>query len=65
MKRLITFLFLAMSSATAVVCFGVEQTWSSGFGSALAGLALPEPAEWMKFLAALLVMGFIARRRGA
>jgi hypothetical protein len=61
MKRLATLLLLAVGSATTAVCFAVEESWHSGLGSTLASLSMPEPAEWMKVAAMLLVMAFIAR----
>lgn len=62
MKRLATLLLLTVTSATTAICFAVEESWTNGLGSALAGLAVPEPADWMKVVAMLLVMAFIARR---
>ena len=60
MKRAITMVLVGMASAGALLA--VKESWATELDGALGSFALPEPAGWMKFLAVVLVMVFIARR---
>jgi hypothetical protein len=61
----ITRLLVALACATAAVSFAAERGWPTAIGSAFSEVALPEPAGWMKLLACLVAMAFIASRRRA
>lgn len=65
MSKHLTRFLVAAACATAAAAFAAEPGWPTALGNAFSEVALPEPAGWMKLLAWLVAMAFIASRRSA